>query len=69
MVSSARVRAFQEKVLAFYKEHRRDFPWRDTRHPYAVLVSEVMLQQTQTDRVKPKFDQFLLRFPTFEALA
>ena len=48
---------------------RRDLPWRRTRDPYAILVSEVMLQQTQVDRVLPYYTRFLERFPTVEDLA
>ena len=48
---------------------QRDLPWRRTRDPYAILVSEVMLQQTQVDRVIPYYARFLERFPTAEALA
>ncbi len=47
----------------------RDLPWRRTRDPYAILVSEVMLQQTQVDRVLPYYTRFLERFPTVEDLA
>jgi len=50
-------------LLAWFEEHRRDLPWRDTRDPWAVLVSEVMLQQTQAARVLPKWTAFLERFP------
>lgn len=56
-------------MLQWYDEHRRDLPWRRTRDPYAILVSEVMLQQTQVDRVAPKYEEFLLRFPGFTELA
>jgi A/G-specific adenine glycosylase len=49
--------------------HKRDLPWRHTRDPYAILVSEIMLQQTQVDRVTPKYREFLSLFPTFQALA
>ena len=49
--------------------HGRDLPWRRTRHPYRVLVSEIMLQQTQVDRVVPKYRAFLRRFPTVKRLA
>jgi len=59
----------QSAVLHWYEEHRRDLPWRKTRDPYAILVSEVMLQQTQVDRVIPKYVQFLERFPDFSTLA
>jgi A/G-specific adenine glycosylase len=62
-------RAFQRRLLAWYARHGRDLPWRRTREPYRVLVSEIMLQQTQVDRVIPKYHQFLARYPTFEDLA
>jgi len=63
------VRAFQRRLLAWYARHGRDLPWRRTRDPYRVLVSEIMLQQTQVDRVVPKYHQFLERYPTLEDLA
>jgi len=62
-------RAFQRRLLAWYARHGRDLPWRRTRDPYRVLVSEIMLQQTQVDRVVPKYHQFLARYPTLEDLA
>jgi A/G-specific adenine glycosylase len=55
--------------LRWYKDHRRDLPWRRTHDPYKVLVSEVMLQQTQVERVIPKYREFVERFPTLQALA
>jgi A/G-specific adenine glycosylase len=55
--------------LAHYRRTARDLAWRRTRDPYAVLVSEVMLQQTQASRVTPAFDRFIRRFPTLTALA
>src|SRR5713226_5206904 len=59
-----------EKVLlAWFAEHGRDLPWRRTRDPYAILVSEVMLQQTQVARVVPRYLAFLERWPTVESLA
>ena len=57
------------RVLAHYRRTARDLPWRRTHDPYRVLVSEVMLQQTQAARVTPAYDRFVLRFPTLEALA
>ncbi len=57
------------RVLAHYRATKRDLPWRRTRDPYAVLVSEVMLQQTQAARVAPAFERFMTRFPTLGALA
>ena len=56
-------------VLRWYARCGRDLPWRRTRDPYAILVSEIMLQQTQVDRVVPRFSAFLARFPTARALA
>lgn len=60
---------FQNRLLKWYKEHGRDLPWRRTSDPYHILVSEVMLQQTQVDRVIPKYHEFLDRYPSFEELA
>jgi A/G-specific adenine glycosylase len=57
------------RLLAWYDRHRRDLPWRRTRDPYAVWVSEVMLQQTRVDTVVPYFERFMARFPTPLALA
>lgn len=59
----------QEKILAWYKQKGRDLPWRKTRDPYKILVSEVMLQQTQVPRVLQKYPVFLTKYPTFSALA
>lgn len=59
----------EQALLAWYGEHARDLPWRRTRDPYAILVSEVMLQQTQVARVVPRYDDWLARWPTVEALA
>lgn len=59
----------QDDLLAWYAAHARDLPWRRTRDPYRTLVAEVMLQQTGVGRVLPKYEQFLQRFPTLEALA
>ena len=56
-------------ALVWYRRHGRDLPWRRTHDPYAILVSEVMLQQTQVARVIPKYGEFLRRFPTPRALA
>jgi len=64
-----RLRRFQRQLLRWYARHKRDLPWRKTRDPYAVLVSEVMLQQTQVDRVIPKYREFLTKYPTVRALA
>jgi A/G-specific adenine glycosylase len=60
---------FRRRLLSWYRRNGRDLPWRRTRDPYRVLVSEIMLQQTQVDRVLPKYHEWLDRYPTFEALA
>jgi A/G-specific adenine glycosylase len=59
----------RELLLAWFREHGRDLPWRRTRDPYAILVSEVMLQQTQAARVVPRWQAWLERWPSAEALA
>ncbi len=56
-------------LLRWYAQHGRDLPWRHTQDPYHILVSEMMLQQTQVARVIPKYLEWLATFPTFEALA
>jgi A/G-specific adenine glycosylase len=66
---AARVKRFQRKLLAWYRRNQRPLPWRQTRDPYKILVSEIMLQQTQVDRVIPKYHQFLDKYPTLQALA
>ncbi len=64
------MKKLQRDLLAWYEEYgRSDLPWRTVRDPYCTLVSEFMLQQTQVDRVVPKFNEFIERFPTIEALA
>jgi A/G-specific adenine glycosylase len=59
----------QEALLSWFREHGRDLPWRRTRDPYAILVSEVMLQQTQVPRVAPRYLAWLELWPTARALA
>ena len=61
--------ATHRAVLAWYAEHRRDLPWRRTHDPYAILVSEIMLQQTQVSRVEPRWRRWMQRWPTVHALA
>lgn len=63
------VAAFQQLIRDHYRDHGRSLPWRETRDPYAILVSEIMLQQTQVERVREKYREFLAAFPTLEALA
>src|SRR5687767_15644851 len=62
-------RWFRRRLLQWYRRNGRDLPWRRTTDPYAVLVSEVMLQQTQVSRVMPAYAAFLGRFPTLARLA
>ena len=64
-----RARAFGRRLRAWYRRSSRDLPWRRTRDPYRVLVSELMLQQTQVSRVVPKYHEFLGAFPTLESVA
>jgi A/G-specific adenine glycosylase len=64
-----RRRWFRRQLLAWYRRNGRSLPWRETRDPYHILVSEVMLQQTQVDRVLPKYREWLDRYPSFEALS
>ena len=67
--NGATVAEFQSMMLDFYHKEGRTFPWRETRDPYAILVSELMLQQTQTERVVPKYLAWLETFPTAADLA
>jgi A/G-specific adenine glycosylase len=62
-------RRFRRQLLAWYGTHGRDLPWRRTDDPYHILVSEVMLQQTQVDRVLPKYEEWLQKYPSLAALA
>ncbi|MCS6803016.1 MAG: A/G-specific adenine glycosylase [Chloroflexota bacterium] len=67
--SSERLASLHRAVLEWFASSGRDLPWRHTRDPYRILVAEVMLQQTQVDRVIPKYHDFLAAFPTLAALA
>ena len=68
-IPADRLRTFGRRLRAWYRVHSRDLPWRRTRDPYHVLVSELMLQQTQVSRVVPKYHEFLGTFPTLDAVA
>ena len=63
------INRFRRTIYSYYRKNRRDFPWRQTSDPYHILVSEIMLQQTQTSRVQGKFEEFIREFPDFESLA
>ncbi|OGY48070.1 MAG: hypothetical protein A2840_01890 [Candidatus Buchananbacteria bacterium RIFCSPHIGHO2_01_FULL_47_11b] len=69
MSSQAAATAFRDTVYGFYARNKRVFPWRTNPTGYRVLVAEIMLQQTQADRVTPKFNQFISQFPTIKKLA
>lgn len=63
------IEKFQKVVLGYYRDHGRDLVWRKTTDPYRILVSEIMLQQTQVERVSVKFPAFITGFPDFGSLA
>lgn len=65
----SRARKFRAVIWGYYETHKRQLPWRSTRSPYRILVSEVMLQQTQAERVKGYYAAFLKKFPDVNALA
>ena len=68
-MNASDVSLIRRNLLRWYRRHRRDLPWRRTRDPYAILVSEVMLQQTRVEAVIPCYESFLRRFPSAAALA
>ena len=68
-LTSARIRAFRKTIHDYYHVNGRDLPWRKTRNPYCILLSEIMLQQTQVERVLKKYEEFLAAFPDFSTLA
>jgi A/G-specific adenine glycosylase len=68
-LDAADLRTFGTRLRAWYRRNARDLPWRKTRDPYRILVSELMLQQTQVSRVLEYWPRFLARFPSFESLA
>jgi A/G-specific adenine glycosylase len=69
MSETTNPRLVRDRLLSWYDRNRRDLPWRRTRDPYAIWVSEVMLQQTQVKTVLGRYEDFLRRFPTLHALA
>src|SRR6058998_3648021 len=68
-MSLKNVRAFRRSLLDWYRRYGRDLPWRRTRDPYAIMVSEFMLQQTQVATVLDFYARWLARFPDFQTLA
>jgi adenine-specific DNA glycosylase len=69
VLSDTARRTFQSEIFSWWNTHKRDLPWRQTRDPYRIHVSEVMLQQTQVSRVLVKYEEFLALFPTVHSLA
>jgi A/G-specific adenine glycosylase len=69
MAEASAISRFRTLIKTYYRRYGRSFPWRETRDPYAITVSEIMLQQTQTERVLKKYPEFLKAFPSFESLA
>lgn len=63
------IQTFQKTILKWYKDNKRNLPWRNTKNPYRIMVSEIMLQQTQVSRVLPKYKEFLKAFPNIKSLA
>ncbi len=63
-----KIRKFRAMIFRWWKTHSRDLPWRRTHDPYKILISEVMLQQTQVSRVLPKYKEFLKKFPSLSEL-
>jgi len=68
-LDAKKVEAFQVRLLRWFRKNGRDLPWRRTRDPYEILVSEVMLQQTQVERVREYYGRFLREYPTIQDLA
>jgi A/G-specific adenine glycosylase len=68
-IDQAQARAFRRKLVAWFRKHGRDLPWRRTRDPYHIVVSEFMLQQTQVSRVAEYYPRFLGKYPTVHHLA
>jgi len=69
VIPKKQIRIFQNMIFAWWESNRRDLPWRHTRDPYKILVSEIMLQQTQVCRVLPKYKEFIRVFPDVYSLA
>lgn len=66
---TSKIEHFKKTVWDYYRAHRREMPWRNTTNPYHIFISEVMLQQTQVNRIIPKYEEWLKPFPDFESLA
>jgi A/G-specific adenine glycosylase len=69
VITVARIHRFQRTIWDYYHKHARTLPWRKSRNPYHILVSEIMLQQTQVERVMEKYQRFISAFPDFSSLS
>src|ERR1700729_1649663 len=69
MLSGAALSRFRKNLMGWFAERKRDLPWRRTRDPYRIWLSEIMLQQTRVQAVIPYYEKFLRTFPNVEALA
>ena len=69
MIQSNRIKTLQSRLLNWYKKVKRDMPWRKSRDPYRILVSEFMLQQTQVKTVIPYYEKWINSYPTVKKLA
>ncbi len=68
-MNARKILEFQKEILTYYKNNKRKMPWRDISNPYKIFVSEMMLQQTQVERVKIKYAEFIKKFPTLKSVA
>ena len=68
-IYSMTTKTFQKEILSYYAAHKRPMAWRDISDPYKIFISEMMLQQTQVERVKIKYEEFIKRFPTIKKVA
>jgi A/G-specific adenine glycosylase len=66
---SAKIQKFQQEIITYYLENKRTMPWRDISNPYKIFISEMMLQQTQVERVRIKYAEFIKKFPTLKSVA
>ncbi len=69
ILNNFNIEQFQNDLIGWFEEEQRDLPWRKNKDPYRVWVSEIMLQQTRVEAVKPYYANFMGKFPTLEALA
>lgn len=69
LMASGQIQKFQNEILTYYQSNKRSMPWRDISNPYRIFISEMMLQQTQVERVKIKYAEFLKKFPDLKSVA